>query len=284
MIVYAGSWGKGVSDLLVSAGYEKGNIDISKFKNKEYRVRILDDVKNRKCVVVQSMAPEPNIAFVELLLIIEALKENGAEVVTAIVPFLGYSFQNRHFDGEPISAKVMARALSNSGVDKVEVVDLHEEGVLNFFSIPIENVSASKTFEKYLKNKTEDYVLISPDKGSRKRAHELADMLGVRVVELEKKRNEQNLNIEGLGKLEGDIKDNCIVVDDAVNSGGTMVKVADWLRQHGASHVEWLATHFLGVEESRKKLSSVDKFVTTNSVDHGLKTCGNIEVLDLDIF
>lgn len=286
MFIFSGKWGQSVGNSLVAQGKgDAGEVELSSFKNGELRVIIKTDVSDKDCAVVQSMAPEPNESLVEILLMVDALKEAGAKSVEVIIPFLGYSYQNRHFDREPVSVRAVARAISSSGADLVKVVDVHAMNCLDYFTIPAQNIETERVFADYLsQNKMKDIVVVGPDEGSHARAGRFAKMLDRPVFLLNKTRDEKTLDVVGLEVKEGEIGETCVLIDDSINSGRTVVSVSEWLRKNGAKKVVWMVTHFLGVEGSLDKVSgSADLFVTTNSVDHGLEGGKNIEVLDLII-
>lgn len=286
MLIFSGKWGQSVGKFLVSSGVgEKGEIEFSKHKNGELRMIVKTNITSQDCIVVQSMAPEPNESFVELLLMVDVLKEKGARRIEVIIPFLGYSYQNRHFDGEPVSARVIARAISSSGADSVKVVDIHAMNCLEYFTVPVQNIETEKIFAKYIKNNDMNrVVVVGPDKGSRARVKRFAKMIDKPVLLLQKTRDEKTLDVVDLKIVEGEIDETCILIDDSVNSGGTVVSVSDLLRVKGAKKVIWMVTHFLGVKGSLEKvMNSADLLVTTNSVDHGLKESDKVKILEIEI-
>jgi len=200
-----------------------------------------------------------------------------------VMPFMGYSLQNRYLRGEPISAKVVAKMLSSVEPSRVLLVDLHEEGILDFFSVPVEELRVEDKFGEYFKDKRIDLV-VAPDGGARKRAQILASKLGVEYVVARKVRDEKTTKIEKLeigGKRDFSGK-KVLIVDDMVNTGGTIRKVGELLREKDVGEVFFAATHFLKVEGSLESLMEVvDEFVTTNSVEHGLEGVEDVVILDL---
>jgi len=283
VIVFAGSFGKGVSRSIVDSGDEVGRVEYSKFANGEKRVILGSDVGDKECVVVQSMTGKPDEALVEALLLIDALKENGSSGVRLVVPLLGYSLMNRHFDNEPVSARVIAKAISSSGVDEVIIVDIHSKKVLEFFDVSVRNVDSTKLFVKCFREmELDDLMVVGPDDGSSDGVERLSSGLGVDGVVCEKIRDEKSTIIEKLDINVEKVTKNVIISDDLVNTGGTISRIAELLRSKGAENVMLCAAHFLGVKGSREKvLNGVDLFVTTNSVDHGLNNGENVRVLKL---
>lgn len=284
MIVFPGRFGQSVGQSLISRdGNELGLVTFSRFANGEARVTLASDVSGKECTVVQSMAPKPDEALVELLLVIDALKENGAQKISLCVPYLGYSLMNRHFDGEPVSARAVARAISSGGPDEVSVVDVHAEHVLQFFDVPVRTISPISLFGSWLTGQSlGPCVVVAPDDGAQARAREVAEALGASHVVARKVRNDKTTEIVDFTlDLDAGVE-TAVVVDDMVNTGGTTTRVANVLRERGVKRIVFCATHFLGVAGSLEKVAgAVDQFVTTNSIDHGLVDSERVAVLDL---
>lgn len=285
MLVFAGEYGRSLGEALVKvdAG-EKGEVEFKRFPNGELRIILQSDVKGKDCVAVQSMAIDPDRALVELMLMVDAFKENGAKRVVAVVPFMAYSYQHRHFEGEPLSVRVVGRALSVAGLGEVLVLDVHNPRVLEDFSIPVKNLDTNELFVEYVRSRgIKDCVVVSPDKGSRARATEFAEKVGCEIVQLEKKRDLATQEVVGLSVLSGDLKEGatCIMLDDSINNGRTVAAVSQWLRGQGVKSVEVYVTHFLGVPGSLETvMKGADILVTTNTIDHGLGDSERIKVLD----
>ena len=270
--------------MLVTADGVKVDFSCGVFKNGEQRIKLLGNVNGARCVVVESMAPNPDEKLVRILLTVDALKENGARAVELFMPWMGYSLQNRHFDGEAVSSRVVARAISGSGADSVSVVDVHSDACLSYFTIPVKNISSAPVFSRYMQREQQQYTVVAPDAGSRGRVEDLAKLVNAPAAYLSKMRDEETLDVSGFTLLEGTLGETCVLVDDAVNSGRTVVGVSRWLRSQGVKRVVWCVTHFLGVSESLELiLPEVDLLVTTDSVENGLKTEGKIVVLPLEL-
>lgn len=284
MLIIAGSWGESVAKCLVGQGHECGEVRLSQFANGEQRVQLQSDVKGKECVVVQSLVEEPDEALVQLLLLIDACKENGAGKVIAFIPYMGYSLMNRHIEGEPVSARAVARAISAAGPDEVWLYDLHMELIGDFFSVPTTLLSPVKSFHEWLKQQKHDDVLIlAPDDGAGGRAKELAECMGVDHVVVTKVRDEQTTEVTSLDFGDADFCGKTVVIiDDMVNTGKTIVRVGQVLKEVGAKRVIFMASHFLGVAGSKEiLLEAVDLFVTTNSIDHGLDREDRVVVLPI---
>lgn len=285
MLIFAGSYGKTLAKSLKSwQNGQSGSYEESFFKNGERKIKILSRVKGKEVWVVQDMAREAEQALIELLLLVDGLKEAGAKKIVAIVPFLAYSFQNRRFEGEPISVRVIAKMISISGIDELLLVDLHEPSSLEYFTIPVTNVSMVDIFANEIKKLKlgEDVCVIAPDKGSAKRAQKLAKITDLPLTRLTKKRNLQTLEIGGLKLIQGKITETCILIDDAVNSGRTIVEISKWLKKRGAKKVIWLVSHFMGVKGSLGRIiPMIDQLITTNSCENGLKATKKVRIIEL---
>lgn len=283
MIIVEGNYGKNLSRALAKLHKARlVEVDTKKYANRDSRVIIQEDVKGEECVVVQSMATRTNHALVELLLIADALIENGAKSVKAVVPFLGYSYQNRHFDNEPVSCRVVARMISSSVIDEITVVDLHALNCLEYFEIPVTNITTDSLFSDFAQhNNMSGYTVVAPDKGSHERAIRFAGSMGWDYALMNKRRDVSSLRVVDNELTQGSIGRKCVIIDDSINSGGTVVTVTDTLRQMGAEEVVWMVTHYLGVIGSEEKvMGAIDMLVTTNTVDHGLSENEKIRIID----
>ncbi len=261
--------GKGEERFKESWRVEWGEVEFSEFPNKEQRVRLLSKVEGENCVVVQGMAEEPDRAWVRAMLLGNALKENGAKSVKLVVPFLSYALMNRHFEGEPISAKVVAQSLSLM-FDEIEVWEVHEEGIADFFTVPIYNrpillemAEALKRSDQVSGFRFQVEVVVSPDKGSVVRARQVARELGVDLVLGKKERDLVSTQIKSL-KFGSEVElkgKRAVIVDDMVNTGGTVVRTAEFLRKEGVSEVGLMVAHWLPVEGNWERVSRVVDWV-----------------------
>jgi ribose-phosphate pyrophosphokinase len=247
-----------------------GKIEISSFPNNEGRVWVKEDVNNQNCVVVQSFAPHPNKNIIELLLIIDALVRAGAEKIFAVIPWLAYSLQDKVFrTGEPIAAKVIAKMISDSGVNRVFTTDLHNDSVVGFFDIPVMHYSARDLFVNYIKSKVgKNSVVVSPDFGAMKRSRTFAQDLKLTQASINKERDRSTgeLTIHGISNgVKGKI---CLIFDDLINTGRTVASTAKYLKMQGAEKVYFFATHHLYLKEAFEALekSPVDKVVVSDSI------------------
>ncbi|MCA9369274.1 MAG: ribose-phosphate pyrophosphokinase [Pseudomonadales bacterium] len=255
-------------------GIESVAVDISTFSNGEKRVWIKDQLAGENVVFVQSFSHPTDENIMEFLLITDALERLGVRHVNAVIPWMGYSLQDKVFrTGEPIAAKVVADLVSNSYVKRVALLDLHNSSVPGFFSIPTQNLSANELFADYVKTNfgTESLVVASPDFGGLKRARKFADTLGVNLVNIDKHRNlatgEVSVNSMQGGSVEGK---KVVVFDDSILSGNTVVEVSRLLKEKGASEVHILVTHGVFTDNALDSIQtdSIDSIVITNSISH----------------
>jgi len=220
----------------------------------------------------------------EFLLITDALERMGARHVNLVLPWMGYSLQDKVFRvGEPIAAKVIANLVSNSYIKRVFVLDLHNSSTPGFFSIPTQHLSAMDTFVSYAQEHFDlnQYVVASPDFGGLKRARVFAEKLGLNLVNIDKHRDVQTGIPTALG-LNGDVSGKSVLIfDDVINAGGTVVTSGEILKKYGATEVHFFATHGPLVATAFEKIenSQIDSVVVTDSMIHDtqstkLKTIG----------
>ena len=257
-------------------------IKISRFADGEINVIINENVRKYDCFIIQPTGPSlnasPNDNFMELLIVIDALKRGSANSVNVVMPYYGYERQDRKdYSRAPISARIIASCLESLGVDRVITFDLHAGQIQGFFSCntPFDNLYVESYFIKYIKNNIipltndlSDITIVSPDEGGVKRAVRIANKLGVSttiIYKERKKANEVN-EMKVLGDVTGCI---CIVVDDIIDTGGTACKAAETLRNSGAFSVYMLACHGIFSNGGIKRIneSLFDKVIVTNTLD-----------------
>lgn len=245
--------------------------EISKFANDEKWIWIRDKVAGENVCVVQSHDKPVDENIMETLLMVDALERAGARHVTLIIPWLGYSLQDKIFrGGEAISAKVVANIISNSYVKRVILLDLHNSSIPGFFSIPTHHILALNPFAKYAQENfdLENAIVVSPDFGGLKRARTFAEKLNLDLANIDKHRANGEVYTKGIS---GDVTDKiCLIYDDVINTGGTVVEVAKFLKEKGAKEVHFLITHGLFAGDGIQKMSdeNIDSVVITNSVHH----------------
>jgi len=242
---------------------------VTRFSDGEIRVQINESVREKRVFVIQSLCNPTNDNIMELLLLIDAAKRASAKEVNAVIPYYAYARQDRKDQPRvPISAKVLANLLQSVGTDRVVVVDLHAEQIQGFFDIPVEHISALPLFADYLKKlNLQNLVIVSPDAGGAKRANKLAKKLGAELAIIYKMRPRPNAVevFDVIGNVEGK---NCVIVDDIVDTAGTLVAAADMLLQKGAKSVRACITHGVlsGPAVERLNNSKLEELVITDTI------------------
>lgn len=258
------------SEVENSLARKLGKIEITTFADSEKRVRVEENVRDKTVFVIASLCSPVDSNLVELCLIGDALKNNDAGKMVAVIPYYGYGRQDKaHRDGEGISARVMARLIEAVKFDKVVAVDFHSELVAGYFNIPVSHLYGAEVFVEPLKKLAEELVVVSPDAGAAKRAQKFADLLDAPLVFMEKKRNLDKLHTIDNMRLVGDVKDRtAVLIDDVVTSGSTLVKGAYALKEFGAKKVIACVTHadFIEGTDSILKDSPIDQMYVTDSI------------------
>jgi ribose-phosphate pyrophosphokinase len=275
MFIFSGSSNPKLAQKITElANAIPGDVMIETFKNGEKRVRILSDVRGKKVALVQSFSNPVDAHIMEFLLISDALERAGAQRVVAIVPWMGYSLQDKVFvEGEPIAARVVADLISHAFTERVLLLDLHNSGITGFFSVPSQHLRATGLFEQYanIHFQMNDVVVVSPDFGGIKQARVFADRLHVNLANVDKHRDLETGQVSTVGiagdTVEGKI---CLVYDDVINTGGTVVEVARFLKDRGAREVHFFISHGIFAGEAMQKMSDpvIDSVVVTNSIMH----------------
>jgi ribose-phosphate pyrophosphokinase len=241
--------------------------NISKrFPDDELYIRILDDVKGEDIILIQTAYPDEKI--IELFLLQDALREAEVNSITVIIPYLGYARQDKKFkDGEPISARAIARLISMNA-DNIITVDPHKNHILDFFTVPIKSCSAVSLIAEYFSKKNIDMIL-APDKGALQRAQQAADIIGCELDYMEKTRiNENTVEIKPKHlKVE---QKTIGIIDDIISTGGTMATSIKELKKHGAKKVFVSCTHGLFAGDAIKKLISAgcDEIIATDTIEN----------------
>lgn len=223
--------------------------EVVRFDNSEVRVTIKDKVKNDVCVVIQPTSNPTDTHLMELFFFADALKRNGAKEIIAFIPYFGYARQNReHQSGEAVSANVVIRFLETVGFNAVYTISLHDEGTEGIFSITFKNLNAfsilGREVSHYLKNNknTEEVAIVSPDQGGVERAQTFAENFfhsnNVNIAVIEKRRNLKKIHQSKALNLYGKVRNKtCVIVDDIITSGGTLVHAAEFCLKRGAKRV-----------------------------------------------
>ena len=262
---------------------------IKKFSDGEIYIEINENIRGNSIFVIQSVSSPANDNLMELLLCIDALKRSSAKNITAVIPYFGYARQDRKVvPRTSISAKLVSNLITKAGADRVVTVDLHAGQIQGFFDIPVDNLFATPIFAKHIKKKikTKNIICVAPDVGGVERARALGKKLDVGLAIVDKRRpspgKSQVMNV--IGNVKNKI---CILTDDIIDSGGTIVNAADALIKRGAKEVHVYATHgvFSGDAVKKIKNSKIKNLVITDSIDSSdkLKKVRNIEVLSISI-
>jgi ribose-phosphate pyrophosphokinase len=253
-----------------SLGVELGRAKVGHFSDGEADIEIYQNVRARDVFVVQSTCAPTNEHLMELLIMVDALKRASARRITAVIPYFGYARQDRRSRSTrvPISAKVVANLLETVGVERVLTMDLHADQIQGFFDIPVDNIYASPVLLADVKSKNyKDLVVISPDVGGVVRARALAKQLGCDLAIIDKRRPTANVSevMHVIGEIEGR---NCVIMDDMIDTAGTLVKAAEVLKERGAKRVYAYCTHavFSGPAIERIAKSQLDEVVITNTI------------------
>ena len=247
-----------------------GDIIVDKFSDGEIRVELNENVRGRDVFVLQSTCAPTNDNIMELLVIIDALRRASAGRITAVVPYFGYARQDRRVRSArvPITAKVVADMMVTVGVDRVLTVDLHSEQIQGFFDVPVDNVYGSPVLmEDIYKRNFADLVVVSPDIGGVVRARALAKQLGTELAIIDKRR--PSPNVAEVMNIIGDIHDRtCLLIDDMVDTAGTLCNAAGALKERGATKVVAYATHAVlsGGAIAKLNASALDELVITDSI------------------
>jgi ribose-phosphate pyrophosphokinase len=258
--------------------------EISHFANGEKRVWIKDSVKGENIILIQSFSEPTDEHIIEFLLFTDALERAGARHVNLVLPWMGYSRQDKVFrDGEPIAAKVIANLVSNSYVQRVFLLDLHNSSTPGFFSIPTQHLTALPLFVDYVKANFDltNYVVASPDFGGLKRAQVFAGQLGLELVNIDKHRDLHSGKIKTMG-LQGEVRGRSILIfDDMISTGSTVVNAAELLKREGADEVHFFSTHGIFAQNGAQNIeeSPVTSVVVTNSIVQ-TESSSKIKVID----
>ena len=263
-----------------------GNIELGSFSDGEIDVWIKDNINNSSVFILQSNSTPVNNHIVELSLIADALKRSGADKITAVIPYFGYSRkekQNR--PGEPISAKVVADLITSSGISKVICLDLHADAIVGFFNVPVIYLSALETLAKRIKKENlKSPVVVAPDVGGVKRARNFASYLNAPLAVIEKHRQVSARDQIEVLSITGElIGDTAIIVDDIISTGGTITESAEVLKKKGVKKIIVCAIHpvFAGYAIKNIEKSPIDKMYVTDSIDQKNLKSKKIEIVSI---
>lgn len=248
-----------------------GEAKVGSFSDGEISVEITENVRGADVFIIQSTCAPTNDNLMELIVMIDALRRASAGRITAVMPYFGYARQDRRVRSArvPITAKVVADFLSSVGVDRVLTVDLHAEQIQGFFDVPVDNVFGTPILLEDMQEKAlENPVVVSPDIGGVVRARAVAKLLDDADLAIIDKRRPK-ANVAQVMHIIGDVEGrDCIIVDDMIDTGGTLAKAAEALKEHGAKNVYAYATHpvFSGNAAENLKNSVIDEVIVTDSI------------------
>ncbi|MDH2927456.1 ribose-phosphate pyrophosphokinase [Lonepinella koalarum] len=266
-----------------------GDATVGRFSDGEIQVQINENVRGSDVFIIQSTCAPTNDNLMELIVMVDALRRASAGRITAVIPYFGYARQDRRVRSArvPITAKVIADFLSNVGVDRVLTCDLHAEQIQGFFDVPVDNVFGSPVLIHDILKKTDlkKPMVVSPDIGGVVRARAIAKLLNDADMAIIDKRRPK-ANVSQVMHIIGDVADrDCILVDDMIDTGGTLCKAAEALKKNGAKRVFAYATHavFSGNAVQNLASSVIDEVVVTDTIPltAEIKALGIVRVLTL---
>ena len=271
-VVFTGNANPGMAEEFAKhLGTSLGAADVGRFSDGELTVEIKQNVRTRDVFIVQPTCAPTNDNLMELLVMVDALKRASAQSICAVIPYFGYARQDRRVRSTrvAITAKVVANMLQAAGVNRVLTMDLHADQIQGFFDIPVDNIYASPVLLGDLtQKKYEDLIVVSPDVGGVVRARALAKQLGCDLAIIDKRRPKANVSevMHVIGDIDGR---NCVIMDDMIDTAGTLVKAAEVLKQRGAKKVYAYCTHPIFSGPAIQRISegdALDEVVVTNTI------------------
>jgi ribose-phosphate pyrophosphokinase len=265
-------------------GVPLGDAQVSTFSDGETRVEIDENVRGMDVFIIQSTCSPVNVNIMELLIMIDALKRASADRITAVIPYYGYARQDRKVvPRAPITAKLVADLLTAAGANRMLSIDLHAGQIQGFFNIPVDNLFATPILLQYIKGRIKDnLVIVSPDTGGVVRARAFARRLGASLAIVDKRRDTPNES--QVMNIIGSVKDkNVVILDDMIDTSGTMVQAANALKKEGALEVYACCTHpvLSGPAIERIKSSEIKEVIITDTIPLSTeaKSCKQIKTL-----
>jgi len=263
------------------------NTNIKRFADSEIYIEINENIRGNSVFVIQSTSNPANDNLMELLLCVDALRRSSAKNITAVIPYFGYARQDRKVAPRTsISAKVVANLISNAGASRVLTVDLHAGQIQGFFDLPVDNLFTTPLFARFIKKelKNKNLICVSPDVGGVQRTRGLATKIKADLAIIDKRRpapgKSQVMNI--IGDVKGKT---CIIVDDIIDSGGTIVNAVEALKKSGANDVYVFITHAVLSGDAVKKIkgSKIKKLIITDTIDNSQKIKNNQKIQVLSV-
>ncbi len=264
-----------------------GSARVRCFSDGEVMVEIGENVRGRDVYVIQSTCAPTNDNLMELLVMTDALKRASAATITAVIPYYGYARQDRKAAPRtPITAKLVADLITTAGVDRVVTIDLHAGQIQGFFNIPVDNLYAAPVILNYLKDrfKSDEVVMVTPDAGGTERARAFAKRLGCSLAVIDKRRT--GPNVAEVMHLIGDVREKiAIILDDMIDTAGTLTQAAKALKENGARTIIACATHGVlsGPAIDRINNSDIEEVVLTETIPLGDKGAGTSKIRMLSV-
>jgi ribose-phosphate pyrophosphokinase len=270
-MIFSGNANKALAKSVAkNLGTTLGKASVKTFSDGEISVEIEENVRGQDIYIIQPLCDPVNDNLMELLIMVDALKRSSVERISVVLPYFGYSRQDRRARSArvPITAKVVANMLTSMGVERLLTIDLHADQIQGFFDIPVDNIYATPLFLADIhKQNYQDTIIVSPDVGGVVRARALAKQLNSDLAIVDKRRPEAN--VSEVMQIIGDVKDKCcIIVDDICDTAGTLCHAADALKEQGASKVFAYITHpiFSGKADQNINNSTIDGIIVTDTI------------------
>ena len=289
LVLFSGNGNRTLSEAIsMKLSLKLGDSKVERFSDGEISVKIEENVRGMDVFLIQPTSPPAHENLMELVIMVDALKRSSASRITAVIPYYGYARQDRRVRSErvPISAKVVADILERSGIDRVLTVELHSEQIQGFFDIPVDNVYGTTIIhDDIIKQKLNDILIVSPDVGGVVRSRALAKVLDLSDLAIIDKRRDEGKQSEVMNVI-GEVKGkDCVLVDDMVDSAGTLCNAAKALKERGARKVYAYIVHPVLSGDAIKKIdkSKLDQLVVTDTIplSDSAKACKKIRVISL---
>ena len=289
LVLFSGSGNKPLSEAISKQlRTPLGEAKVARFSDGEISIDIQENVRGMDVFLIQPTCAPANDNLIELIVMVDAIRRSSAGRITAVIPYYGYGRQDRRVRSErmPISAKVMADIIERSGIDKVLTVELHSEQIQGFFHIPVDNVYGTKIFhDDIIKLNLNNKLIVSPDVGGVVRSRALAKVLGLSDLAIIDKRRDEANKSEVINVI-GDVTDkDCIIVDDIVDTAGTLCNAANALKKNGASKVLAYSVHPVLSGKAIQKISKskLDQLIVTDTIplSDSAKACEKIRTISL---
>jgi len=271
-ILYSGTsnqlLAKRVSDVLC---WNMGSVEITRFIDNECRVRVITDPNGRHVFLFQSLSQIADQHLIELCLMSQAVRSLGARKVTAVIPWMGYSKQDKEFrKGEAVSAQLIAKLIEVAGIDSVITIELHSENLVPFFQIPVVEITTHDLLADALKREISisNMIVVSPDRGGQGRSDRFAKHVDLATIYLEKKRDLLTGEVKVVGASSNVSGKEIVIFDDIINTASTAIRTSEYLKENGADRIHFLATHAVLAGNASVNLarSPIDRVIVTDTI------------------